>query len=82
MTTNNNISALGQDEPPAGGCMMPKSKSQTCLEAVRLMTIICTMTTITIGTLNLCTMYETGNIAQVTAEIKNYNLSIIGISES
>lgn len=41
-TRNNNILALRVDGPPAGGRMTHKSKSQTCLEAIKLMTIIST----------------------------------------
>ena len=61
--------------------MTPGSESQT-LEAVRPTTIISTRTTITIGTWNVRTMFETGKTAQVAAEMRCYNLAILGISES
>lgn len=62
--------------------MTPGGESQSNLEAIRPTTIISTRTTINIGTWNVRTMYETGKSAQVAAEMRNYNLSILGISES
>ncbi|KAK6999869.1 acyl-CoA:glycerol-3-phosphate acyltransferase, partial [Biomphalaria glabrata] len=57
-------------------------ESQSHLEADRPKTIISTRTTTTtIGTWNVRTMYETGKTAQVAAEVKRYNLTILGISE-
>ena len=38
--------------------------------------------TTNIGTWNVKTMYQTGKVAQVAAEMKNYNISILGISET
>ena len=35
-----------------------------------------------IGFWNVRTMYETGKLAQVTSEMKRYNLHILGVSES
>ena len=46
------------------------------------MTIISPRTTTTIGTWNIRTMYETGRTAQAATEMRNYRLSILGISES
>ena len=61
--------------------MTPSSESQN-LEAIRPMTILSTRATIAIGTWNVRTMYETGKTAQVAAEMRNYNLTILGISEA
>ena len=44
------------------------------------MAIISTRTTITIGTWNARTMFETGKAAQVAAKMGNYNLTVLGIS--
>ena len=57
------------------------SESQK-MEATRPMTIVSTRTTIITGTWNVRTMFETGKTAQVAAEMRNYNISILGISES
>lgn len=61
---------------------MPGSGSQTYLEVARPKAIISTRTTINIGTWNVRTMYATGKSAQVAAEMKNYNLGVLGISKS
>lgn len=62
--------------------MTSDSESQRHLEAVRPKTIISTRTTTTIATWNVRTMYETGKTAQVAAEMKKFNLTILGISEA
>ena len=61
--------------------MTPSGENQN-LEATRPTSIISTRTTATIGTWNVRTMYETGKTAQVAAEMRNYNLAILGISEA
>ena len=48
----------------------------------RKMEVLSTKTQTRIGFWNVRTMYETGKLAQVTAEMRNYNLHILGISES
>ena len=35
-----------------------------------------------IGFWNVRTMYETGKLAQVTTEMRRYNLHVLGVSES
>jgi len=35
-----------------------------------------------VGTWNVRTMYESGKAAQVAAELRNYNLSVLGVSET
>ncbi|KAK7107318.1 hypothetical protein V1264_015265 [Littorina saxatilis] len=62
--------------------MTPGGESQSNPEAVRPTTILTTRTTTTIGTWNVRTMYETGKSAQVAAEMRRYNLNIMGISEA
>ena len=74
-------SVLEEDGPPVRGAMTPGSESQH-LEAARPSAIISTRTTTTIGTWNVRTMFEAGKAAQVAAEMRNYNISILGISES
>ena len=61
--------------------MTPSGESQN-LEAARPRHIISTRTTATIGTWNVRTMYETGKTAQIAAEMKNYKLTILGISKA
>ena len=61
--------------------MTPGSEIQH-LEAARPTPIISTRTTITIGTWNVRTMFEAGKAAQVAAEMRNYKISILGISEA
>ena len=45
------------------------------------MAIISTRTTITFRTWNARTMFEAGKAVQVAAEMRNYNLTVLGISE-
>lgn len=61
--------------------MTLSSERQIHLDAARLMTIISPRTTNTIGTWNVRTMYETWKTTQIAAEMKRFNLSILGISE-
>ena len=46
------------------------------------MEVLNTKTKSRIGFWNVRTMYQTGKLAQVTAEMRRYNLHILGISES
>ena len=62
--------------------MKPDGESQSHLEAARPKTIVSTRTTTIIATWNVRTMYETGKTAQVAAEMRKFNLAILGISES
>ena len=48
----------------------------------RRMEILSAKTKTRIGFWNVRTMYETGKVALVTAEMRRYNLHILGISES
>lgn len=80
-TRNSKVTkALGEDGPTAGDSMTPSRESP--LEATRPTTIISTRTTTNIGTWNVRTIFETGKTAQVAAEMRRYNLDLLGISES
>ena len=48
----------------------------------RKMEVLSTKIKTRIGFWNVRTMYETGKLAQVSAEMRRYNLHILGISES
>lgn len=50
-------------------------------EATELTTLLSTRRT-TIGTWNVRTMYESGKTAQVAAEMRNNDLTVLGISEA
>lgn len=62
--------------------MKPDSESQGNQEAVRPTTVISTRTTIIIGSWNVRTMFEAGKSMQVAAEMRKYNITILGISET
>ena len=62
--------------------MTPGSESRSRSEATRPTTIISTRITTTIGAWNVRTMFEAGKTAQVAAEMRNNNLTILGISEA
>ena len=74
--------AWGVNGPLAQRPITPSRESQVHLEAARSTTIILPRTTTTSGTWNVRTIYDTGKTAQVAAEMRNYRLSILGISES
>ena len=57
-----------------------RGRGQICLKTNKLMAIISTRITITIRKWNVRTMFETGKIAQVAAEMRNYNLATLGTS--
>ena len=48
----------------------------------RRMEVLSANTRTRIGFWNVRTMYETGKLAQVTGEMRRYNLHILGVSES
>ena len=62
-------------------CMNGSSESRK--EATdRKMEVLSAKTKTRIGFLNVRTMYQTGKLAQVTAEIRRYKLHILGVNES
>ncbi|VDP17940.1 unnamed protein product [Schistosoma margrebowiei] len=46
------------------------------------MPLLTTRATIYLGTWNTRTMYETGRVPQIYAEMRRYNLEVLGISET
>ena len=60
---------------------MPHGESQRTLEATRPNTLL-GKRAIRMGTWNVRTMYETGKLYQVAAEMRAYNLALLGISET
>ena len=82
-TTNvKDNSALAEDGSPAGDSMKLGGEIRINLETDKRMAIISTRTTITIGTWNVRAMTEAGKTAHVTAEMRNYNLTFLGISQT
>ena len=55
---------------------------QSRKEASVQTTLLSTRTTTTIGTWNIKTMYEAGKAAQVSAEMRRYNITLLGLSET
>ena len=74
-------SALGRGEPPQRRQMTPCGESQMTLEATRPKTLLIQRAT-RMGTWNVRTMYETGKAFQIAAEMRAYNLALLGISET
>jgi len=56
--------------------------SESRKEAARPTPLLTPKTTIKIGTWNVRTMYETGRTAQVAKEMRSYNISLLGLSET
>ncbi|VDO84244.1 unnamed protein product [Schistosoma margrebowiei] len=46
------------------------------------MPLLTTRATIYLGTWNVCTMWDTGRAFQIAAEMRRYNLEVLGISET
>lgn len=61
--------------------MKPWGESRKSPEATRPSTLLNTRA-INIGTWNVRTMYETGKTFEVATEMRNYNLTLLGISET
>ena len=67
---------------PTRKSMMPSSESQRNLEAVRLTVIFLKKATTRMGTWRVWTMYKTGKMAQVAAEMHSYKLRMLGIAKT
>lgn len=50
-------------------------------EVIQLIPLLTTKHATKIGPWNICTMYQAGKASQIAVEMKQYNLSIIGLSD-
>jgi len=73
---------LGEEGSPSGRFMTLRSESRKSPEAARLNSLLSTRNTMTIGTWNVQTMYQSGKTAQIAAEMKKYKISLLGLSET
>ena len=62
--------------------MKRSAESRSNLEATPLTAILSTRTTLKVGTWNVMTMYAARKLGQVTKEMTNNGLSILGIIEA
>ena len=62
--------------------MKPGGESQPQLKATRPTPIISTRTITNIGAWNVRTMFEAGKASQVAAEMRRFNVHIMGISKT
>ncbi|VDP50306.1 unnamed protein product [Schistosoma margrebowiei] len=62
--------------------MTPHDESRIPSEVTRPMTLLTTKVTIDLGTWNVRTMWDTGRAFQIAAEMRRYNLEVLGISET
>lgn len=74
-------SALGSEGSSTRIMMTPCSESRKTLEATRPIFPLLSTRATNIGTWNIRTMWETGKAFEVAAEMKNYNLALLGVSE-
>ena len=80
-STNTQYSpVLGEGGPAAAGLMTCWGESRE--EALVPTTLLSTRATITIGAWNVRTMYEAGKTTQVAAEMRRYNITVLGLSET
>ena len=80
MMRNQDELVMGEEGPPHRRLMTQGSESRK--EAARPTPLLTPKTTVKIGTWNVRTMYETGRTAQVAKEMRNYNISLLGLSET
>ena len=71
---------LGKEGPAAAESMTSGGESRK--EASGPTTLVSTKTTLIIGAWNVRTMCEAGKAAQVAAEMRNYNITLLGLSET
>ncbi|CAH8678593.1 unnamed protein product [Schistosoma haematobium] len=62
--------------------MTPHGESRIPSEVTRPMPLLTTRATIYLGTWNVRTMWDTGIAFQIAAEMRRYNLEVLGISET
>ncbi|CAH8626502.1 unnamed protein product [Schistosoma haematobium] len=62
--------------------MTPHDESRIPSEVMRPMPLLTTRATIYLGTWNVRTMWDTGRAFQIAAEMRRYNLEVLGISET
>ncbi|VDP54863.1 unnamed protein product [Schistosoma curassoni] len=62
--------------------MTPHDESRVPSEVTRSTPLLTTRATIYLGTWNARTMWETGRVFQFAAEMRRYNLEVLGISET
>ncbi|CAI2732551.1 unnamed protein product [Schistosoma spindalis] len=62
--------------------MTPHDESRVSSEVTRPMPLLTTRATTYLGTWNARTMWETGRVFQIAAEMRRYNLEVLGISET
>ena len=79
-TNENNTSVLEEAGPGLPGRMTCCGESRK--EATMPITLLSTRKTLNIGTWNVRTMYEAGKTAQVTAEMRRFNLAVLGLCET
>ena len=77
----NNVLVLGRDGSSSRRSMKPCGESREP-EATRPNAILSARAIINIGAWNVRTMYEAGKTAQVAAEMRNYKLTLLGLSET
>ena len=82
-TTNENNTSVMEEAGPG----LPGRRPMTCCsesrkEATMPMTLLSTRKTLNIGTWNVRTMCEAGKTAQVTAELRRFNLDVLGLCET
>ena len=78
----NNSNHLNSALALEGIIMTSHDESRVPSEVMRPMHLLTTRATIFIGTWNVRTMWETGRVFQISAEMRKYNLEVLGISET
>ncbi|CAH8511165.1 unnamed protein product [Schistosoma guineensis] len=62
--------------------MTPHGEGRVPSKVTKTMPFLTTRATIYLGTWNARTMWETGRVFQISAEMRRYNLEVLGISET
>ena len=80
-TTNKTTTSVLEEVGPGLPGRM-KCCGQSRKEATMPTTLLSTRTNLNIGTWNVRTMYEAGKTAQMAAEMRRFNLAILGFCET
>lgn len=65
-----------------GRIITPQDESWDFSDVMKLMPLLKTTATGLIGTWNVRTMWETGRTKQIAMEMRKYNLTVLGVSET
>ncbi|VDP22658.1 unnamed protein product [Schistosoma margrebowiei] len=82
------LASMSASDPPCSSTMLsrrtmtPHDESRIPSEVMRPMPFLTTRKTTYLGTWNVRTIWDNGRALQIAAEMRRYNLEVLGISET